>query len=71
MFTQVNGVAVVGIEGRGVRVEVDFSRGLRKCYLVGLPVTEVATVMSLSERTVKRKWSAARLWLRRELGLGA
>jgi len=33
----------------------------------GLTVDEAATVLNLSPATVKRDWSIARLWLRREL----
>ena len=35
--------------------------------LGGLDVSECAEHMKISERSVKRKWQAARLWLRREL----
>ena len=34
----------------------------------GLTVEEVAQAMEVSETTVKREWTVARLWLRRELG---
>ena len=36
-------------------------------YFGGLSVKETATVLGISERTVKRDWSFARLWLKREL----
>ncbi len=36
-------------------------------FLAGLPVEEVAEVLDMSERTVKRKWHIARSWLRRDL----
>jgi RNA polymerase sigma factor (TIGR02999 family) len=36
-------------------------------YFGGLSVRETATVLGISERTVKRDWSFARLWLKREL----
>lgn len=36
-------------------------------FFVGLGVDEVAAVMGQSERTVKRRWQAARLWLAAEL----
>ena len=52
------------------------SRGLaatgrheRKCqvvnlrFFVGLQVEEIATLLEVSPRSVKREWSAARLWL--------
>ena len=37
-------------------------------YFAGLTIEETATLLALSERTVKRDWTAARAWLRRELG---
>jgi len=36
-------------------------------YFSGLTVEEVAEVMGVSPATVKREWSTARAWLRREL----
>jgi RNA polymerase sigma factor (TIGR02999 family) len=36
-------------------------------YFSGLTVEEVAEVLGVSSATVKREWSAARAWLRREL----
>jgi RNA polymerase sigma factor (TIGR02999 family) len=36
----------------------------------GLSVEEIAGALDLSEATVKREWSVARLWLRRELDSG-
>jgi RNA polymerase sigma factor (TIGR02999 family) len=32
-------------------------------YFAGLPVAETAQALALSERTVRREWAAARLWL--------
>lgn len=40
-------------------------------FFVGLSVEEVAGVMSISEKTVKRDWAMARAWLQRELGPAA
>jgi RNA polymerase sigma-70 factor, ECF subfamily len=37
-------------------------------FFGGLSNDEVATLTSSSERTVRRSWTAARAWLRRELG---
>jgi RNA polymerase sigma factor (TIGR02999 family) len=39
-------------------------------YFVGLSIEETARVLSVSEATVSRHWTAARLWLRRELTAG-
>ncbi|WP_287128293.1 sigma-70 family RNA polymerase sigma factor [Candidatus Cyanaurora vandensis] len=36
-------------------------------YFGGLTIEETATVLSISSATVKRDWSMARAWLRREL----
>jgi len=36
-------------------------------FFSGLSVAETATVMSVSERTIKRDWHVAKAWLRREL----
>src|SRR5690349_17216896 len=36
-------------------------------FFGGMAETEVAQVMAISERTVRRSWSVARAWLRREL----
>jgi RNA polymerase sigma factor (TIGR02999 family) len=37
-------------------------------YFGGLTVEEAASLLELSEKTIKRDWTAARAWLRRELG---
>jgi len=37
-------------------------------YFGGLSIEEIATVMEISERTVKREWQMARAWLRAEVG---
>jgi RNA polymerase sigma factor (TIGR02999 family) len=37
-------------------------------YFGGLTVEEAAQVLDVSPKTVKRDWSIARAWLRRELG---
>jgi RNA polymerase sigma factor (TIGR02999 family) len=36
-------------------------------FFAGLTMLEVAEQMGVSERTVRRSWSAARAWLRREV----
>jgi len=36
-------------------------------YFGGMTVEEVATVLGVSPKTVKRDWSVARAWLRREM----
>jgi RNA polymerase sigma factor (TIGR02999 family) len=37
-------------------------------FFAGLDVPETALVLGVSRATVKREWSAARAWLRREVG---
>ncbi len=32
-------------------------------YFGGMDIVDIATVLGLSESTVKRRWNAARLWL--------
>ncbi|MDF1506189.1 ECF-type sigma factor [Roseisolibacter sp. H3M3-2] len=39
-------------------------------YFVGLSLEETARALGISEATVSRHWTAARLWLRRELSAG-
>ena len=36
-------------------------------YFGGMTIEEIASAMELSPATVKRDWTAARAWLRREL----
>jgi RNA polymerase sigma factor (TIGR02999 family) len=40
-------------------------------FFAGLEVEEIAALLGVSDRTVKRDWSFARAWLLRELGTGA
>jgi RNA polymerase sigma factor (TIGR02999 family) len=37
-------------------------------FFGGLTVEEIATVLGLSSRTVKREWQISRAWLKREIG---
>jgi len=43
------------------------SRIVELRYFSGLTIEEIAEVMGISTATVKREWSTARAWLRREL----
>jgi RNA polymerase sigma-70 factor (ECF subfamily) len=47
------------------------SRVVELRYFTGLSLEETAEVMELSPATVKRDWTAARAWLKRELTRGA
>ena len=40
-------------------------------YFGGLTIEETAQALGISDATVKREWTAARAWLRRELTRGA
>jgi RNA polymerase sigma factor (TIGR02999 family) len=46
------------------------ARVVELLYFGGLSEKEVAEVLNVSERTVKRDWRYAKLWLRRELSCG-
>jgi RNA polymerase sigma factor (TIGR02999 family) len=47
------------------------SRIVELRFFGGLSVDETAEVMGISQRTVKREWSVARLWLHRQIANGA
>jgi RNA polymerase sigma factor (TIGR02999 family) len=49
------------------RIDAELAEVVRLRFLVGLPVDEAARVLGVSEPTVKRRWRAARAWLRREV----
>ncbi len=49
------------------RVDPQQSQIVELRYFSGLTIEEVAEVMGISPATVKREWSTARAWLRREL----
>lgn len=49
----------------------DLARIVELRFFVGLTVEEIAAVTDLSERTVKRRWQAARLWLADAMADGA
>jgi len=49
------------------RIDPPQSRIVELRYFSGLTIEEIAEVMGISPATVKREWSTARAWLRREL----
>ena len=53
---------------RLVEVDARSAEVVKLRYFGGLSITETAEALGVSERTVKREWSFARAWLRRELG---
>jgi RNA polymerase sigma factor (TIGR02999 family) len=55
---------------RFAMIDPEKSRLVELRYFGGLSIEEVAEVLGTSPATVKRQWSAARAWLRRELSPG-
>jgi len=49
------------------RLDPEQSRVVELHFFGGLTMEEIAEVMGRSVRTVKREWSTARAWLRREM----
>ena len=52
-------------------MDPDQGRLVELKFFGGLTVDEIAAVMNISTRTVKREWSVARAWLYRALQEGA
>lgn len=46
----------------------EHARVIELRYMLGLPLAEVVAVTGLSQRTVTRRWQAARLWLLEHIG---
>lgn len=51
------------------RFEPDGARVIELRFYAGLTLPEIADVLSLSERTVQRRWRTARAWMLKELTL--
>ena len=49
-------------------IDPDQARVVELRFFSGLTVEETAMVLEVSPKTVKREWSSARAWLRREIG---
>lgn len=49
------------------QVDAEAAQLVELRYFAGLPLDQVATVMGLSERTLKRRWRVARAFLHRQL----
>lgn len=49
------------------RLDSELARIVELRYLVGLSVEEVADVLGVNARTVKRRWATAKAWLQREI----
>lgn len=50
--------------------DAELARIVELRFFGGLDVEETAELLSLSPRTVKRRWQVARAWLQREIGDG-
>ena len=64
---------VLGVDralGRLAGFDPEGARVVELRYFAGLSVAEAAGVLGVSERTVIRRWVAARAWLQGELGDG-
>lgn len=70
---EADALAVVALDDALTRL-ADFNpRGaqiIERWFFGGLTQSEIADVMGLSEKTVRRSWQVARAWLRRELSAG-
>jgi RNA polymerase sigma factor (TIGR02999 family) len=69
-FTVEQGLDLAALNGAMEKLEqIDppQSRIVELRYFSGLTIEEIAEVMGISPATVKREWSTARAWLRREL----
>jgi RNA polymerase sigma factor (sigma-70 family) len=53
---------------RLAEVSPEASQTVELRYFGGLTLEEVAVVLDLSLRTVRRRWAFAKAWLQRELG---
>lgn len=51
------------------KLDASQSRIVELRFFTGLSIEETADVLELSPATVKRRWSSARAWLLRELGM--
>jgi RNA polymerase sigma factor (TIGR02999 family) len=60
-------VAVDEALTRLARIDPQQARVVELRFFGGLDVEETAEVLGISERTVKRDWSVAKAWIRREL----
>jgi RNA polymerase sigma factor (sigma-70 family) len=52
---------------RLAKIDSEKSRLVELRYFAGLSIPEAAEVLGVSPASVKREWSTARTWLRREL----
>jgi RNA polymerase sigma factor (TIGR02999 family) len=69
--TDVDLLAVDEALDRLVAFDPQQARVVELRFFSGLTVDETAAVLGVSPKTVKRDWSVARAWLRREIGGGS
>jgi RNA polymerase sigma factor (TIGR02999 family) len=68
--TQVDFLALnEAIDGLAV-IKPRYARIIEMRFIAGLTVEETAEVLRISDATVEREWTFARLWLRRALRTG-
>lgn len=68
--TEGGGVDAEALDAALIRLEAaspELARIVELRFFVGLGIPEVAAITDQSERTVKRRWQTARLWLAAEL----
>jgi RNA polymerase sigma factor (sigma-70 family) len=53
------------------RLDAQQARIVELRFFAGLSIEDTSQVLDISPATVKRSWTTARLWLRRELSRGA
>ena len=66
--TDVDLMAIDEALNRLATIDAQQARIVELRFFSGLSVEETATALGVSPKTVKRDWSVARAWLRREIG---
>jgi RNA polymerase sigma factor (TIGR02999 family) len=66
--TDVDLLAIDEALNRLAAVDPQQARVVELRFFSGLSVEETAAALGVSPKTVKRDWSVARAWLRREIG---
>jgi RNA polymerase sigma factor (TIGR02999 family) len=66
--TDVDLLAIDEALDRLAKIDEQQARVVELRFFSGLSVEETAAVLDVSPKTVKRDWSVARAWLRREIG---
>lgn len=61
-------LAIESALGRLGELDERLARLVELRFFAGLPETEIATLLQVNERTVRRDWQRAKAWLQAELG---